>query len=391
MAKDILRDYNSYQKRFTFKSAFIDFIGNENLARVNGTDWKQQRTLINPIFGKLSSFFDLMEKKVDQVIDLWSKISLDGPLDVAEPIQKMTLDVLGICIFGKDFNFFDGSEKGPLHHYNRIFKTAASNRYISLIPSWLFNTIPFGKVGMLKESFSVVNEYIKTLELEALDNKDDKLSLLKMLVEANTEKKLSKRAIRDNILVFFIAGHETTATSLQYVLYHLAINPHLQDRLREEVKRVFPGDINPEGLKDLTYTLNVINEVLRLHPPVPVLNRRTSEDMKLGDYNIPKDTSIEIFNYGIQRDSDIWGEDANEFNPDRFDNLTKDQAIALMPFGGGPRICIGNTFSLYEQKIFLAKLFRKFKVSLEPGSKLVVSGFLSQPKSEYLNYKFEHI
>jgi len=100
---------------------------------------------------------------------------------------------------------------------------------------------------------------------------------------------------------------------------------------------------------------------------------------------------LKIFNYGIQRDSDIWGEDANEFNPDRFDNLTKDQAIALMPFGGGPRICIGNTFSLYEQKIFLAKLFRKFKVSLEPGSKLVVSGFLSQPKSEYLNYKFEHI
>jgi len=391
LAKDILRDYNSYHKKFIFKSGLTDFMGSENLSRVNGNDWKQQRTLINPIFGKLSGFFGLMEKKVDQVIDLWSKISLEGTVNVGEPIQKMTLDVLGICIFGKDFNFFDGSEKGPLHHYNRIFRTATNNRFLALMPTWMFNTFPFGKVGMMKESFSVVNDYIKSLELEALDNKDDKLSLLKMLVEANTENKLSKQAIRDNILIFFIAGHETTATVLQYVLYYLALNPHLQEKLREEVKRVFPGDINPEGLKDLTFTLNVVNEALRLHPPVPVLSRRTSEDIKLGDYNIPKETSIDIFNYGIQRDNDIWGEDANEFNPDRFDHLTKDQAIALMPFGGGPRICIGNTFSLYEQKIFLAKLFRKFKVSLEPGSKLVYSGLLSSPKNEFLNYKFEHI
>jgi len=89
------------------------------------------------------------------------------------------------------------------------------------------------------------------------------------------------------------------------------------------------------------------------------------------------------------KDSDIWGEDAEIFNPDRFDHLTKDQSNAFIPFGGGPRICIGNTFSLYEQKIFIAKLMKRFKFSLDPSSKLIVTDLLFSPQSELLKYNFK--
>jgi len=388
-AKDLMKDYEGFQKKFPFNSAMTDFIGRENVIRMNGSEWKMQRTLINPIFGKLSNFFGAMEKKVDQVMERWSKISLDGGFDIGEDVQKMALDVLGVCVFGKDFNFFDGVEKGPLHHYNYFIKSM-KNIFIAFMPSWLFYLIPFGKIKNLRESTKIVNEYIKTLEDEALEN-NEKNSLLTMLVNANTDKKLSKNAIRDNILLFFIAGHETTSTALQYALYELSQNPECQEKLREEVNRVFPNNIDPEGLKDLTYTSNIINESLRLHPPVGILNRRTFEDVNVGEFIVPKDTLISILNYGIQRDPEIWGDDANIFNPDRFNHLTKDQALAQMPFGGGPRICIGNTFSLYEQKIFLAKLIKKFKFTLEPGSQLIVTDMLAQPRSELLKYKFEQI
>jgi len=330
----------------------------------------------------------LWKKKVDQVLDAWNKNSSEGCFSVGDDIQKMTLDVLGLCIFGKDFNFFGGVEKGPLYDYNQFMKSLRNIAY-AFVPKWLFYTIPFGGIKRIRDSSKSLDEYIRVLEKESTDKIDDRTTLLNMLIEANSDKKLSKTAIRDNILIFFIAGHETTATTLQFVVYHLATHPEIQERLREEVNQVFPNAINPDGLKDLHLALNIINESLRLFPPAGILSRYTFEDQKLGDYIIPKDTNLNILGYGLQRDSDIWGEDAEIFNPDRFDHLTKDQSNAFIPFGGGPRICIGNTFSLYEQKIFIAKLMKRFKFSLDPSSKLIVTDLLFSPQSELLKYNFK--
>jgi len=303
------------------------------------------------------------------------------------------LDVLGSCIFGKDFNFFDGYDKGPLYHYNSFLKGMRKTSLFQFMPTWIFNAIPFGNVKNMRLSAKEIDKYINTIRQEAIENNDGKNnSLLHMLVEANSDHKLSNQALRDNIIVFFIAGHETTATSLLYILYHLALRPDYQERVREEINRIFPKNIDTEGLKELSFTLNVINESLRLHPPLGALTRVSKgDDTVAGDLIIPKNTILNLFGFGIQKDNDTWGDDGDDFNPDRFDHLTKDQAQALFPFGGGPRICIGNTFSLYEQKIFLAKFFKKFKISLEPDSKLVVTNLLSSPMSELLKFKLEQL
>jgi len=252
--------------------------------------------------------------------------------------------------------------------------------------------MPFGNLKKMRNSSKSVDHYVKTLLQESVENDNNTPSLLKMLMEANSDHKLSKSAMRDNAIIFIVAGHETTATSLLYVLYNMSIHQDCQDKLREEINRVFPKTVNPEGVKELHYTSNVINESLRLYPPVGFLSRSTKEsELKLGDYVIPPNSSFSILVYGLHRDPDVWGEDAENYKPERFDHLTKEQLQSFMPFGSGPRICIGNTFSLFEQKIFLAKLFRKYKVSLHPSSKLVITNLLFAPKSDLLRFTFEKL
>jgi len=340
--------------------------------------------------GRFQVFFGYIDKKVDQVLESWEKIAGNGPSVIGEDIQKMTLDVLGTCVLGKDFNFFAGSDNGPLYSYNIIFGSLKNISY-AFIPNFIIKNAPFGHLKKVRESCIIFDKYLKQMLKERDEKKDDKVSLLKLLVEANNENKLSDEEIRANILVFFVAGHETTSTTLTYILYHLATDQECQEKLRDEVNRVFPNNIEPEGLKDLHYMINVINESLRLNPPAALLQRITTEACELGDYSIPKDTYLHIFIYGLHRDKSLWGEDSNEFNPDRFDKLTKEQSLAFLPFGGGPRICIGNTFSLYEQKIFLSKLMKKFRITLEPGSKLVMTDLIGAPKSELLKFNFEII
>jgi len=393
--KEILKDYHTFTRHGQFETVISKFFGHEHLIITNGAKWKTERTVINPIFGKLSPFYHPISMKSDQVIDSWSKSVDDGHTDgiyqliVGKDIQKMTLDVLGLCVLGKDFNFFGGHEEGPLHSYQYIMECAISP-LIALLPEKLVTYLRFTSIKKLNTAFQEFDEYMKSVIYG--DRSEDSTSLAKLLIEANEDKILPYEAIRDNILIFFIAGHETTATTLHYIIYNMALYPEYQDKLREEIMNTFPNDIDDfEKLKEMNYMSNVINETLRLFPPAGLLGRKVEKDYVLGDWFIPKGTSLQIFSYSLQRDKLIWGEDAEDFNPDRFYNLTKEQKLSFMPFGQGPRICIGMMFSLIEQKIFLTKLFKRFKISLASGSKLVIENMLFAPKTELLKFNFEKI
>jgi len=147
-----------------------------------------------------------------------------------------------------------------------------------------------------------------------------------------------------------------------------------------------------ENFKELGYMSNVINETLRLYPPAGLLpNRDVVEDSVVGDYFIPKGNTIQVSVYSMHHDKEVWGDDVEDFNPDRFNNLTKLQKTAFLPFGGGPRICVGMMFSLIEQKIFLSKILSQYKISLTEGSRLEISNMLFSPRSEYLSYILEPI
>jgi len=216
---------------------------------------------------------------------------------------------------------------------------------------------------------------------------------MSLLYDALEDKKLDYKAVKDNIVMFFLAGHETTSATIQYCLYHLAKNPEYQENLRALINNEFPdpNNLDYEKLKEFKTLEYLVNETLRIFPPVAYITRRSTEDLEIEGWFIPKKWNL-VFNiWDMHRDVQVWGDDAREFKPDRFLNLTKIQKKSFLPFGGGARICIGMQFSLLEQKIFYIKLLKKFKIEWDPTSVVQMTTNLLQPVPETFKFIFKPI
>jgi len=184
------------------------------------------------------------------------------------------------------------------------------------------------------------------------------------------ENNLSDQAIRDNTSAFFLAGHETTATSLGWLLGILVSNPEVQQKARQEILEKIPGEVTFESLRELNYIDGIIKEGLRIYTPIPSMTgRKAVRDSVVGNYHIPAGTPIELNIIAMAHNPKIWV-DPEVVRPERWfsENITKEQRNAWMPFSGGPRICIGLNMSLLEQKIFLVYFFKRFQqVKLAPN------------------------
>jgi cytochrome P450 len=392
MIKAILQDNQNFKKMVAWKSVMLSFFGDDNVVFNNGEKWKRTRLIIQPIFGKLSIFFEPMILKVDQLLNMWEKRSED--LNIGGDIKKMTLDVLGICVLGKDFNFLENNGvEGPLNSYLNIMKYGT--KFMSLtLPEVIYRNLPFKSTKNLLKEIDNFNSFINNLiiEMQSSTVKDEKKTLIHLLLEANSENLIPIETIRDNAVIFFVAGHETTANALYFILYSLAQYPEVQEKLRQEINSVFPDNVEPEKVRDIEYLAHVIDETLRLYPPSGMLGARIpTEDTLIDNWFFQKGYQYMINIYSLHRNKKVWGDDVDEFNPDRFKNLTKEQKNSHIPFGGGPRKCVGMMFTLYEQKIFISKLLKKFRISLIPGSKLEYANDLMEPKTESGRFKLDLI
>jgi len=390
IAKYVYKNHLELPKK-KFFTPFGNFLGDENVVFSNGESWKQQRNVINPTFGKMSIFADPMAMKVDQFlrkVEERSNENNGSAISVCDDVQRLTFDVLGVCILGEDNKFLQGVDDGPLFWYKNILETNFRHPYLTSV---LLRKFPFKPNRDIIRDTEKFNSYIKKLVENSSKNSNE--NLISLFSGAIDNKDMSYDTVRNNIAVFFLAGHETTSVSLQYCLYNLASNPQYQAKLRETIISQFPDDnLDYEQLKDFNGVNNLINETLRLFPPVASIpGRITTEDVEIEGWIIPKGISFFINILKIHHEKEIWGEDVEEFNPDRFDHLTPTQKKAFMPFGGGPRICLGMHFSLLEQKIFLIKLLKKYELIWDPEAKLEVSPSFLAPNPEKYLIKFKRI
>ncbi|CAN1333491.1 Cytokinin hydroxylase [Linum perenne] len=196
---------------------------------------------------------------------------------------------------------------------------------------------------------------------------DDLLGVLLNQLQDKPSKN-GLQLIMDECKTFFFAGHETTALLLTWTVMLLASNPSWQDKVRAQVNEVCNSQpVSLEHLPKLNLLNMVINESLRLYPPATVMPRMAFEDIRLGDLNIPKGLSIWIPVLAIHHSQELWGKDADEFNPDRFVSRTYAPGRHFFPFAAGPRNCIGQSFAMMEAKIILAMLVSKFSFTLSPS------------------------
>lgn len=194
-----------------------------------------------------------------------------------------------------------------------------------------------------------------------------------MLTESEGQgKKFTTQQLMDECKTFFFAGHETTAGLLTWAMLLLAANTEWQEKAREEVMEVCEGLQLPdvETLHKLKIMGMIINETLRLYPPAIVITRFALTDMKLGELFIPKDSSVWIPVLAIHLDPELWGDDAHEFKPQRFEQGVANACrhpLAFLPFAFGPRNCVGQSFALMEAKIVLAIILMRYRFSLAPS------------------------
>jgi cytochrome P450 len=202
---------------------------------------------------------------------------------------------------------------------------------------------------------------------------DDLLSVLLAATDDASGGAMSDKQLRDEMLTLFLAGHETTANALTWTWYLLSEHPDVEAKLCEELDRVLAGRA-PEvaDLAKLPYTEMVIRESMRLYPPAPAVAREPIEEVMIGRYRVREGSLLSINTYALQRDARFYS-DPERYNPERFSPGWEERIprYAYLPFGAGPRVCIGNSFALMEARLILATVAQRYQLSLEPGQKVV--------------------
>ncbi|RAL50799.1 hypothetical protein DM860_015946 [Cuscuta australis] len=382
---DLIRELLSRHTSVTGKSwmqreGSKHFVG-RGLLMANGGDWYQQRHIVAPAFmgDKLKSYGGYMVECTGEMLQGMEKEVEEGrdELDIESWMTRLAADIISRTEFGSSY------DKGKrIFHLLTLLQrlSAQSTRHLCFPGSRFYPSKYNNEIKSLKsEVEGLLMEIIRSRRESAEIGRsstygDDLLGLLLTEMEGNIPHskkgifRLNLPLIMDECKTFFFAGHETTALLLTWTVMLLATNPSWQERVREETLQLCNGGPpSIDHLPKLTLLNAVINESLRLYPPVTLLPRMAFEDFKLGDLHIPKGLSIWIPVLALHHSEEIWGKDANEFNPNRF--LSKPSHLqaarsSFLPFAAGPRNCIGQSYALMEAKIVLAMLISKFSFQI---------------------------
>ncbi|ESW05208.1 hypothetical protein PHAVU_011G161100 [Phaseolus vulgaris] len=352
------------------------------LISYEGDKWAQHRKIINPAFHleRLKNMLPAFSQSCNDVISVWmGMLSSDGKceIDVSPFLQKLTCEVISRTAFGS--SYAEGEKIFQLLKIQgRLIRTTKDMNKPIL---WHIPTPAKTKMRAadkeMKNSIRVMIEKREKAMKNGESCNEDLLGILvesnQMEIQGNGNNKSVGMTIEEVISeckLFYIAGQETTSTLLVWTLIMLSKYPEWQSRAREEVFHVF-GKQNPnfDGLSLLKNMTMILYEVLRLYPPNLYFNRTLKKDMELGNLSLPAGVDVTMPILLVHQDGDIWGNDAKEFKPERFSEgvakATKGQ-VSFYPFGWGPRICIGQNFTMLEAKIVLSLLLQNFSFELSP-------------------------
>ena len=357
-------NHRNYDKR-TFQYRVLSQItGKGLLTHPGGQDWLKKRRIAQPAFNtdSLKNIVPIVVDTIKPMLGRWREISDSGiPLDIDREMMQCALDVVSKALFGADLSDqayqLTGAVMDALDYL--IYQT----RTLMMVPDWVPTRQKRDYQKAMKRIEAVVNRLIDRRSLE--EPGEDFLGLLLGARDDKGQRMLSRKEVRDEVVTLLIAGHETVASSLTWSWYLLAQHPDQRKKLREEADRVL-ADRNPtyEDLESLAYTRQVYDEALRLYPPAWLITRRAlGEDRLRNDTVVAAGSLIIISPYTMHRRPDLWPE-PDAFSPERFGKGQEQHRFGFIPFGGGPRLCIGNRFAYTEAITILAMVSRAFELHL---------------------------
>lgn len=363
-----------------------------HLFNLEGRKWRRMRTKLTPTFtsGKMKMMFHTFLACTEDLEAVLSDHALiQDPVNIKDITSRFTNDVIVSCAFGMSCNSLKNPDNEFLKFGQNIFNRSIISRMkqliVMLFPRYILIRLGFKLTSSETESFFMraIKDIVTYRENNNVVRKDLMSLLLQMKNngrvvddEINRENEdkdnslLTMNELTAQCFVFYLAGFETSATTMTFALYELAVNQDVQSKLREEICSVLKkhnNNVTYEAVTEMTYLDKVLNETLRKYPPVPGTVRVCNEDYTVPHTNvvIEAGTRVHIPIYGIQNDPEYYP-DPDTFNPERFNPENKENrpAFTYLPFGEGPRICIGLRFGLMQSKVGLLRIIKHFRVTL---------------------------
>lgn len=363
----LLERVETYPKSLVTKNLLKPAIG-DSLFIAEGAHWRWQRRTAAPVFShrNVMNLAPIMTAAAQRSAD---RVAQAGPraIDMAADMVRTTFDVIADVTFSGD-GMFDAD---AVHRGIDAYISEAGK--ISLLdvlgaPDWVPRPgrLIFSRnaVGDMRR---IADEVIEARRQRGPDGVPDLLDLLMEGEDPKTKRQMNTAELRDNLLTFIVAGHETTALTLGWSLYLCAFDQDVQDRARAELREVCgDGPVTGEHVEKLPFMRQIIDEALRLYPPAGMVSRTAMANDTLCGREIRKGDTVILPIYALHRHHMLW-EDPDAFRPDRFADRKSVERYAYLPFGDGPRICIGASFALQEAVIILGTLLNRFRFTPVAG------------------------
>ncbi|KAM0734615.1 Cytochrome P450 4C1 [Formica fusca] len=363
----------------------------KGLLTSTGKQWNHDRKLIRPTFyfSILNQFAVVISEKAEILTKCLEREIAKNPekaINIFPFANNVALDVICETAMGVDVHAQESETKytTTIHRASKLIL----DRFIQpwYWSDWLYDIMPSGKEH--KSLINIIHTFTKEVirkkkiarqsgnRSTKSENEDDELDIgmprrkafLDLLLDQNEkdETPLTDDELRAQVDTFMFEGHDATAVAITWTLFLLGNNLEHQEKVHEELEEVFKDSKTPASVKELLqlkYLERVIKETLRIFPSVPIITRKLAEDVKIGDYTLPKDATVMLEIALTHLNPEVWS-DPNKFDPDRFlpDNSKHRNPYAYIPFSAGPRNCIGQKFALLEEKAILTAILRKWKV-----------------------------
>ena len=343
----------------------------EGLLTSEGEKWRAHRRIMSPAFDhrSLVSYAPAMSENIADFAERWQRLGDGAALNIADEMTRLTLQIISRTMFSADADDM-GDMVGDTMHRGQNLLTVSLLDVLPIVGPWHLARMMKRVHATFSELDAAMYRLIGTRGKAPGDSPRDLLDRLIAARDGETGIGMSDREVRDEVVIIFLAGHETTAVAMTFVWYLLSQHPHAEAKLHAELEAVLGGRPPTHAdLANLPYTRMVIEEAMRLYPPAPgMATRQAAEDDEICGHKVKKGAMIAVLPWVLHRHQTLW-DDPLCFDPERFsaENKARQPRFAYLPFGGGPRICIGAQLAMTEASLILATLAQRFRLRLAPG------------------------
>ena len=370
LARQVLVDrYPRYQQKSRAYAVLRILMGN-GLVTSEGEFWRGQRKLVQPAFHRrrLDALFAMM---VDRVTDCAARLApvaaANGAVDVAPLLSQLTLDIISRAMFSSDVQGAAVDVSRHIAALNEYALRMLRRPWLFLLPRRFPTPFNYAQYRSLKSLNEIVHGIIQVRRRQP-EAHDDLLSMLLSACEEGTGRGMTDDQLRDEVMTVFVAGHETTANAMSWILYLVSRHAEVEAQLLAEIDGRWPeGGLTLENLGAFSYARQVIEESLRLHPTIWSIGRRCTAEDELGGYRIPEGMNVVVPIFHFHWSDRFWPE-PQRFDPSRFSPARRPppEPLIYFPFGAGPRNCIGNQFALQELMILTILFHRHYQFRVQP-------------------------